>query len=688
MPNRLAQEKSPYLLQHAHNPVDWLPWGDQALALALELDKPIFLSIGYATCHWCHVMAHESFEDQEVAALLNEHFVPVKVDREERPDLDGVYMSVCQALTGSGGWPLTVFLTPQGRPFHAGTYYPKHSGLGRPGLMEILPQIARLWREQREKVLETSGHIIQAVNARPAGAGGELDDKVMEKAYYALEQAFDPKHGGFGKAPKFPTPHHLNFLLRWQIRQPPRRAGVMVEKTLDGMRAGGIFDHLGLGFARYSVDERWLAPHFEKMLYDQALLALAYLEAHQQSGETRHLQTAADIFTYVLRDMTHPQGGFFSAEDADSEGKEGLFYLWTPLQVNQVLGPELGDLFCRFYDIGPAGNFEHGMSIPHLTRSVEAFAQARGLEAAQVEADLAQARGLLFAAREGRVHPLKDDKILSAWNGLMIAALAKGHAVAGRPDWLQAAQAAARFILANLSDPQGRLLRRWRDGHTSGQGFLDDHAFFVWGLLELYQADQNPAWLEQALRLTALMERHFADELHGGYYYAAHDGEALFMREKDIYDGAMPSGNSVAAHNLLRLARLTGDPTWERKAMKLFKAFAGQVRQAPQAHTHLLCALDYALAPGREVVIAGDPADPRTQAMLRAALASFRPDLTLLLNSPGPAGERLRGLAPYTRGMDPVGGAPAAYVCQNHACQRPVTTVEELNALLASAETA
>jgi uncharacterized protein YyaL (SSP411 family) len=681
MANRLAGEKSPYLLQHADNPVDWQPWGDEAFSQARGEDKPIFLSIGYATCHWCHVMAHESFEDAEVAALLNRHFVAIKVDREERPDLDGVYMSVCQALTGSGGWPLSVFLTPEGKPFHAGTYFPKHTMMGRPGFVELLTEIARLWREDRDRLLAAGDQITKAIQPRP-GPGAEPDLGLLEKAYWALFNSFDEKRGGFGQAPKFPTPHQLNFLLRWHLRQPGSRALDMVDKTLRAMRAGGIFDQVGLGFARYSVDERWLVPHFEKMLYDQALLAMAYTEAHQATGEAFHARAAEEIFTYVLRDMTHAQGGFFSAEDADSEGHEGLFYVWTPQQVDEVLGQELGGLFCRFYGVTTEGNFEHGMSIPHVSVDEATFAQRLGLDPAKVGADLARARELLFAAREQRVHPLKDDKVLTAWNGLMIAALAKAGAALGRADWTAAAARAASFVLARLSDDEGRLLRRWRDGHTTGPGYLDDYAFLAWGLVELYEADLDPRWLAEGLRLSGLMCRFFEDELHGGFFYTAHDAEGLIVREKEVFDGALPSGNSAAAYVMLRLARLTGEGLWERKAAKLFHAFAPQIQRHPPVATQLLVALDLALAEGVEVVLAGDSGEAATQDLIAAAQRSFAPRKALLLAAPGPIGERLAELAPFTRGMGPVEGKPAAYVCRAHACQRPVTSADELKALL------
>ncbi len=683
MPNRLAQEASPYLLQHADNPVDWRPWGEEAFARAREEDKPIFLSIGYATCHWCHVMAHESFEDEGVAAALNRDFVSIKVDREERPDVDGIYMSVCQALTGSGGWPLTIFMDAEGRPFFAGTYFPPTGMYGRPGFLQLISEIARLWREDRPRLMEAGAEVVRALQPRPPAAGAEPDLQSLEKGYWQLAKTFDPKRGGFGSAPKFPTPHHLNFLLRWHLRAPRSKALEMVRATLTAMRRGGIFDHLGLGFARYSVDERWLVPHFEKMLYDQALLALAYAEAHQLTGDPFFAQVVEEIFAYVQRDLTHPLGGFFSAEDADSQGEEGRFYVWDPQEVDEVLGPELGELFRRYYDVGSPGNFEHGRSVPHVTRTEEDYARSRGLEPAAVSADLAQARSLLLAARQQRPRPLKDDKVLTAWNGLMIAALAKAHQALGRPAHLAAARKAARFILTELSDERGRLLRRWREGLTSGPGYLEDYAFLVWGLLELHAADGDPQWLDQALRLTDLAGEFFADQLHGGYYFSPHDGERLLIRDKEFYDGALPSGNSVMALNLVRLARLTGRSELERAAGKLFRACGEGLTSQPMAHTQMLVALDLALSPGQEVVIAGDPADPAAQALAAAARRGFAPQRCLLWLPPGEAGQRVRELAPFTTGMGPVEGRPAAYVCRDFACQRPVSDPGELAEALA-----
>ncbi|MCX5907617.1 MAG: thioredoxin domain-containing protein, partial [Deltaproteobacteria bacterium] len=488
--NHLIHEKSPYLLQHAENPVDWYPWGAEAFQKAREEGKPVFLSIGYATCHWCHVMAHESFEDEEVSDLLNESFVAIKVDREERPDIDHLYMFVCQGLTGQGGWPLSIFMTPEGNPFFAGTYFPKSGRMGMTGFTGLLTQIANLWKNNREKLLKSGEGIRQALQQQEAGTekgGPALDQKALQKAYIQLSRAFDPVWGGFGQAPKFPTPHQMNFLLRWGKRSGDSQAALMVEKTLQAMRQGGIFDQIGLGFHRYSVDEKWLVPHFEKMLYDQAMLAMSYLEAYQALGKSDYAETAREIFTYVLRDMTSPEGGFYSAEDADSENREGLFYVWTPREIQKHLGEDLGNLFCRFYDITHGGNFEDGTSIPHISRPLAAFAQTEKIPLPELTRALEEGRERLFAVREKRIHPLKDDKIITSWNGLMIAALAKGYQALQDPAYARAAKKAADFILGQMVK-DGRLMRRFRHRHIAHPGFLDDYAFFIWGLLELYEA--------------------------------------------------------------------------------------------------------------------------------------------------------------------------------------------------------
>jgi uncharacterized protein len=682
--NHLINEKSPYLLQHAHNPVDWYPWGEEAFARAREEQKPVFLSIGYATCHWCHVMAHESFEDEEVARLINRHFVAVKVDREERPDIDQIYMSVCQALTGRGGWPLSLFLTPERKPFFAGTYFPKTSRLGMSGLLELLNQIASLWEKDRDRILKAGDEITQSVQSRVSAVGTEsvLDLKTLETGYDQLVKNFDSRWGGFGQAPKFPTPHHLTFLIRWDRRRPDSRAREIVTKTLEAMRFGGIFDQIGLGFHRYSVDAQWLVPHFEKMLYDQALLAMAYTEAYQAWQDPFHAQVIREIFTYVLRDMTAPEGGFFSAEDADSEGREGLFYVWKPEEVTKVLGPELGALFCRCFDIQPGGNFEEGESIPHLPVSLSQAAAREKVPLEELTRKLEAARQTLFDLREQRIHPLKDDKILTAWNGLIIAALAKAAQALGEPAFARAAARSAAFILKKMRDPSGRLYRRFREGHLANPGYLEDYAYLIWGLIELYEATFELDFLQEAITLNRMAIDLFWDEEQGGFFFTARDGEPLIAREKEIYDGAVPSGNSVGLLNLLRLGKITGEADWSEKADQLLRNFSAAISGYPMAYTQLLNALDWVVGPSQEIVIAGDKDHPVSREMVRLVREAFLPNKILLFKSTGPEGEALNRVAAFAESMVPASDKPTAYVCEQYACRQPVRKAEELRKVL------
>ncbi len=682
--NHLIQEKSPYLLQHAENPVDWYPWNEKAFRRAKEEDKPIFLSIGYATCHWCHVMAHESFEDAEVARLLNQSFVSIKVDREERPDIDQVYMSVCQALTGQGGWPLSIFMTPEGNPFFAGTYFPKDSRAGMVGFTVLLTRISSLWQNDREKILHGSAEIRQAIQqgTQVENTGAALDAGVLKKAYEQMHQSFDEEWGGFGRAPKFPTPHHLTFLLRWHKRSQEPQAGNMVEKTLKAMRHGGIFDQIGFGFHRYSVDERWLVPHFEKMLYDQALLAMAYTEAYQALGKPEYAGTVREIFSYVLRDMTSPEGGFYSAEDADSEGQEGLFYVWTPREVRKHLGEKMGDLFCRFFGITPEGNFEEGTSIPHISVPLPIFAGQEKMDVQELERALQCGKEKLFEAREKRVHPLKDDKIITSWNGLMIAALAKGAQALQDDGYAWAARRAADFLLEKMRTSHGRLYRRYRHGHIAYPGFLDDYAYLVWGLIELYEATFEVRYLEKAVHLNQIMIELFGDAEKGGFYFTGQENEMLIARPKEIYDGAVPSGNSVAALNLLRLARMTGKVIWEKKADQLLQVFSSAVADVPMACTQLLIALDFVVGPTKEMVIAGDPQEEMARAMIALLHRKFVPNKVVLLRQEGEAGKDLTALSPFVAGMIPVGKKPAVYLCARFACRSPLTDLPALESAL------
>jgi len=681
--NHLADQKSPYLLQHADNPIDWYPWGEEAFARAQKEDKPIFLSIGYSACHWCHVMEEESFEDEEVAGLMNRHFVAIKVDREERPDIDHIYMTACQAMTGSGGWPLTIIMTAQGQPFFTGTYFPRESKYGRPGLLEVLKQVADLWQQDRRRLRQTGRQMAQALQSLAASsAEGPLTEEILHSAYGKLRERFDSLHGGFGEAPKFPTAHHLTLLLRWWRRHQQGEALDMVEKTLQSMRAGGIYDHLGFGFHRYATDSQWLVPHFEKMLYDQALLSLAYLEAFQVTGQERYAQAAREIFSYVLRDMTSPEGGFYSAEDADSEGGEGRYYVWRPDQIGSVLGREEGALFGRFFGVTAEGNFEDGASVLHRPFTLEEFAERESMSPRQLERFLETSRQKLLVARRRRVPPLKDDKILTDWNGLMIAALARGAWVLEDEEYARAAQRASDFLFAELRDANGRLLHRYRDGQAAIAGFLDDYAFLLWGLIELYEATFQARYLEEALGLARHMEELFWDAQGGGFFLTAVDGEPLLMRPREVTDGAVPSGNSVAALNLLRLGRLTARSSWEDRAREAIDSFAAQVAGSPGGFSHLLMALDFALGPAREVVIAGDPQGQDTRRMLAALRGRFLPNAVVLLHGGDPGDRALEELIPAVRDQVPVAGQAAAYVCRNFACRMPVTDAGEMMALI------
>lgn len=628
-------------------------------------------------------MEHESFEDGEVAGLLNREYVAVKVDREERPDIDQVYMAVCQAMTGQGGWPLTVILTPDRNPIFAGTYFPKHSRYGRPGLMDVLSRLADKWRNDREEVLEFAERITQEVrDSMEADRRGEAVPELLDQAYRLYERLFDSEYGGFGGAPKFPSSHNLSFLLRFYRRTGEDKALRMVERTLDGMRRGGMYDHIGFGFARYSVDEQWLVPHFEKMLYDNALLAWTYLEAYQLTGKREYAETAEQIFGYVLRDMTDPEGGFYSAEDADSEGREGKFYVWRPDEIANVLGAEDGDLICEWFGITEDGNFE-GDSIPNLIgQDAEAFASERGMTVEELQRRIEHSRARLYEHREKRVHPGKDDKILTAWNGLMIMALATGYKALGRERYLEAARRSADFILRKLRREDGRLLARYRDGEAAYEAYLDDYAFLVWGLIELYEAGFDIGHLQAAIELNERMIELFRDEHQGGLFFTGADGEKLFARGKEIYDGAMPSGNSVAALNLQRLAKLTGDAQLAELAERQLEAFAGAVRRYPPGYAMYLIALDYAASAGGEIVIAGSRDGEETRRMIEAAHRGFRPHTEVLLAVPGPEAEALERLVPAVAGKMPVRGNPAAYVCVNFACQAPVTDAASLKALL------
>jgi uncharacterized protein YyaL (SSP411 family) len=692
VPNRLINELSPYLRQHAHNSVDWYPWGTEAFERAQSEDKPIFLSIGYSTCHWCHVMAHESFEDPEVARLMNEAFVSIKVDREERPDIDSVYMSICHLMTGGGGWPLTIIMTPDKRPFFAATYIPRAGRFGLIGMMELIPGVRELWASRRGEALNVSGRIATLLQQTSQGMpGAELNETTLELAYEQLAKLFDGRHGGFSNAPKFPTPHNLLFLLRYWKRTGDSAALDMVEKTLQAMRRGGIYDHVGFGLHRYATDSQWLVPHFEKMLYDQAMSAMAYTEAYQATGKGDYGKTAREIFTYVLRDMTAPEGGFYSAEDADSEGEEGKFYLWTQEEVFRLFGDEERDFVARVFNIEKDGNFaeqrtgrKSGVNILHVTKSLEELASDLILSRSDLESHLEAIRQKLSAYREKRVHPMKDDKILTDWNGLMIAALAKGAQYFDEPEYAEAARHAADFLVGNMRKTDGRLWHRYRDGQAGVQANLDDYAFLVWGLVELYEAVFAVKYLRVAVELTEDMLRHFWDGDTGGLYLTPEDGESLLVRKKEIHDGAIPSGNSVAMLNLLRLGRMTATPDWEEKAAAVGRAFSQSVKQSPSAHSQLMVALDFGVGPSYEVVIAGNAQAEDTSTMVKALRTRFLPNKVVLLNPDEQDSPEMSQLAAFTRNQTSIEGKATAYVCLNYNCKSPTTDVNKMLELLSA----
>lgn len=691
--NHLSGSKSPYLLQHADNPVDWYPWGEEAFARAKKEDKPIFLSIGYATCHWCHVMEHESFEDEAVAALMNEAFINIKVDREERPDIDQVYMSVCQMLTGGGGWPLTIIMTPDREPFYAATYIPKESRYGRIGMVDLIPRIRQLWDSDRDKISATSRQILAGLEKMDTrSAGGSLEPTVIDEAFTQLAGRYDAAHGGFGSAPKFPSPHNLVFLTRYWRQTGNQQALAMVSRTLEQMRLGGVYDQIGFGFHRYSTDTEWLVPHFEKMLYDQAMLIMAYTEAWLATSNPIFEHTVREIVTYVLRDMTSPKGAFYSAEDADSEGEEGLFYLWTLAEVGEILGKEDAALAASVWNLSAEGNYTDevkgtrtGRNIPHLSDSHAANAETLQMRQKEFEQRLQLLRTRLFDIRENRVHPLKDDKVLADWNGLMAAALASAGRVFGEPEWIRAAERATGFVLDEMHTSKGRMLHRYRDGEASIPAFLDDYVFMTTAMLELYDATFNPKYLEQALELQQQTLELFWDKARGGFFFTADDNEELLVRQKEVYDGAIPSGNSMAADNFVRLARLTGDERNLETADKIFSAFAADAGRLPSAHAQLVGALQRAAGPSLEVVIAGDPGADDTAALISTVREMYLPHAAVLLVPSGPSGAAIRKLAPFAEAYTPVLGKAAAYVCQDFACQLPTTDPDKLTRLLKEA---
>ncbi|HZO88322.1 MAG TPA: thioredoxin domain-containing protein [Chthonomonadaceae bacterium] len=686
--NRLAQETSPYLLQHAHNPVDWYPWGEEAFARARAENKPILLSVGYSACHWCHVMERESFEDETIAAQMNRDFINIKVDREERPDVDAIYMNAVQLLTQHGGWPMTVFLTPEGKPFYGGTYYPPEDRYGVPGFPRVLEAVATAWKTQRAQVEQQSDAITRHLEESTDLAQGQpemiLTPTLLERAFNAFSQHFDARNGGFGHAPKFPQPSNLDFLLRSHARSQRQEPLAMVEKTLQRMALGGIYDQLGGGFHRYSTDAVWLVPHFEKMLYDNAQLAQVYARCYQATGRPFYRGVAEEILEYVLREMTGPEGGFYSAQDADSEGVEGKFFVWTPEEIKAALGERDGEVFCAFYDVTPHGNWEEGRSILHVARDVPEVARQFHLSEEEAAAILDRGRETLFAVRAKRVPPGLDDKVLTSWNGLMLAAFAECAAVFDRDDFAEAAVRNAEFVQQYLTttDAAGRtrLLHTYRNGEAKLNGYLEDYAFYADGLLWLYEATFDVRWLDWARALVETILAYFWDEESAGFFTTSTDHEALLQRLKDWDDSAVPSGNSVAVGVLLRLAALMGDDALRQRAARVLRAIGPAMEKIPTAFARMLGALDFYLATPKEIALIGSPSDPATQSLLQTLYARYLPNKVVALAASPDSVPSI----PLLADRPLRDGKPTAYICEHFACKEPVTDPQALAHQLAA----
>ena len=681
--NRLADSDSPYLLQHASNPVDWYPWSEEAFSMAKKTNKPIFLSIGYSTCHWCHVMEHESFEDSSVAKLMNESFINIKVDREEMPEIDHLYMSVCQAMTGQGGWPLTIVMTPDKEPFFSGTYFPKNGTGNRPGMLELIPAINNAWNTKQNEIQNTINQIkdyLKKTNSSPIQ--GKWDKEIISKAYSAYYKIFDNDNGGFGSSPKFPSPHNLMFLIKFSRSNMNTDALEMVIKTLDKIRNGGIFDHIGYGFHRYSTDENWLVPHFEKMLYDQAMLSMAYLEAYQVTKQNKYAKVAEEIFTYVLRDMTDRNGGFYSAEDADSEGEEGKFYTWSTSQFLDILGEKDGKIMKKVYNFNDDGNFfdevthkTNGFNIPHLSNSIPNLSSEIGIPVARLEKIIEKNRKILFNHRKKRIHPLKDDKILTDWNGLMIAALAYGGSVLNNINYTNAAEKSAKFILENLKDNKGRLLKRYRNGNANFAPHIDDYSFMVWGLLNLYEATYKSQYLKEAIKLSDIMVNDFWDDNGGGFFIGANKSEKLIIRAKDSYDGAIPSGNSVAVMNLNRISHFTGNNNWSELADKTLRSFTESSKKAPTGFGHMISAYMSTINKSKEIVVVGKSDQIKTKEILKKIHSLYIPNRVIIFKNMNEKND-IEQIASWTKTYSMLDSSATIYVCENFSCKLPTNDWE------------
>ena len=673
--NRLAKESSPYLLQHKNNPVDWYPWGDEAFQKALELNQPIFLSIGYSTCHWCHVMEEESFEDEQVAQLLNDNFISIKVDREERPEIDHLYMTVCQAMTGKGGWPLTIIMTPDKYPFFAGTYFPKKGRMGRPGMIELLPAISDAWVNKKDELIQSANQIKKyLIDSNNKELGDQLNQTILTNTNSQFINRYDKTHGGFGTKPKFPSPHNLIYLLRYHNMSGDKTSLLMVEKTLQEMRLGGIFDHVGFGFHRYSTDTEWILPHFEKMLYDQAMLTLAYTEAYQITNNQLYKDTAEEILYYVQRNMTDKRGGFYSAEDADSEGEEGLFYLWTIDEIKNILSNVESELLINTYGLNKEGNYDDEATGNRTEKNILYLKEP--INNIELKKRLNQIIKKLYQARKKRIHPLKDDKILTDWNGLMIAAYAKAGDVFNSDDYIQQAEKSAQFILKNLTDNNGRLLKRYRNGNAGVDAHLDDYAFFIWGLLELYEATFNVTYLAEAIQLSNIMVDEFWDVTNGGFFLGGENSEKLIVRAKTGYDSAMPSGNSVAAMNFSKLNRITGETKWAEISDKIFITFSNEIQQTPSGYASMVNAFLFNTDNPKEIVIVGSGKDSDTITAIEKIKSEYVPNKVIIFKDTDDELNKLSPLAKWTVTQETIDEKTTYYICQDFACKIPTTDLD------------
>jgi len=687
--NKLGFEKSPYLLQHANNPVNWYSWTDEAFNNAKEEDKPIFLSIGYSTCHWCHVMAHESFEDTAVAEILNKNFISIKVDREERPDIDNIYMKFCQMITGSGGWPLTIIMTPDKKPFFAATYIPKKGRFGQNGMLEILPKIKKLWDNDKDKLIDSSKEITNNLKIQLENQNEKkiIDKKILDQAYESLLTSYDELHGGFNIAPKFPTPHNLLFLLRYWKKTNTKYALKMVEQTLTDMYQGGIYDHVGYGFHRYSTDRQWILPHFEKMLYDQAMLIIAYTEAYQATKNPLFKKIAREIISYILRDLKSNEGGFYSAEDADSEGVEGKYYTWSYNELQKILTKNEFEIIKKKFIIRKEGNYLEestnklsGKNVIFQNDLTEESKQELNGKIIKTSDEINKILSKMFQIRSKRIPPLKDDKILTDWNGLIIAALAKAGFVFYIDEYLNIAEKTADFILKNMYKKNTELLHRYKDGESAIMGFADDYAFFIWGLIELYQSNHKTKYLSKALDLNDYFIKHFWDERGKGFQFSNKNNQEL-LNTKEIYDGAIPSSNSVSAMNLLKLSRITSNSNFEEMASQIMNSFSLDIIRYPSGYTFLLSALDFALGPNFEIIIIEGKNKTEANKFINEIRNQYLPNTISIKISSKDEKKSIIELCSYLKNYEIIENKTTVYLCENYQCKKPITNLKNLKEL-------